>query len=294
MKKTHKKILGIFGLIIVATITAVAAFMPTPATQAVSSVTDEITVRVIDSVPEITISGIENGTIVVSPEQTFNVHYRNTADVKVTVVFTNVAGTKTTYLLDEFDADYNEGEKSYTIPNYGYGTYQVNVRGEGHEGAWDSDAVEYYYYAAYAEVVDENGKKYVDVYYDSEAEGEDKVDKIEIRVYDENGNEVSFSPLVVTTPTDRIELPFEEYGLPDGTYTVKVIAYNQDGEQLGAPYIFTVVYKSASTVEVPDTGGLLQNTNISKTDYLVAGLITFGLTAIAGVLFILRRERKKN
>ena len=294
MKKTHKKILGIFGLIIVATITAVAAFMPTPATQAVSSVTDEITVRVIDSVPETTISGIENGTIVVSPGQTFNVHYRNTADVKVTVVFTNVAGTKTTYLLDEFDADYNEGEKSYTIPNYGYGTYQANVRGEGHEGAWDSDAVEYYYYAVYAEEVDENEKKYIDVHYNSEAEGEDKVDKIEIKVYDENGNEVPFSPLTVTAPADRIELLFEEYGLSDGTYTIKVIAYNQDGKQLGTPYIFTVVYKSAGTVEVPVTGGLLQNTNISKTDYLVAGLVTFGLTAIAGVLFILRRERKKN
>ncbi len=294
MKKIHKKILGIFGIVAVAAITAVAAFMPIPKTQAISSMTDTITVRVVNSVPEVTIDGIENETKVTSPGQNFTVHYQNATDVKITIDFTDANGNKTTYLLDEFDADYNEGEKAYTVPNYGYGTYQINVRGEGYEGAWDSDAIKYYYYAAYAEEIDEGGKKYIDIYYDPDAEGEDKVDKIEIKIYDENGNEVPFSPLIVTPPVDRIELPFEEYGLPDGTYTVEVYAYNQDGKQLGAPYIFTVTYKSAGTIEVPDTGGLLQGTNISKTDYLVAGLVTFGLIAMAGVLFILRREHKKN
>ena len=182
--------------------------------------------------------------------------------------------------------------------DYGYGGYVVSVRGEGVEGAWDGDAVTFYYYPAYAELVKEDGKYYLDLYYngdDGSTDPEDtgEVASITVRIYDADGNEVPFSPITVTPFTTRVELPFEEYGLDEGEYTIEVYAYNRDGTLLSAPYTFVVNFEIEDEVAVPDTGGLFQGTNISKTDYLITGLVAFGLIAIAGVMFIVRSDRKK-
>ncbi len=296
MKKIHKKILGFFGLAVVVVITAVAVFMPTPTTQATSSMTDTITVKVINSAPEVALSGIENGKRVTAPGQKITVQYRDAIKITVALNYTNIDGQKTTYTLDEFAKNYEEGEATYAIPNYGYGTYQVTVRGEGYEGTWDSDAIEYTYYAVYAEGTEKDKKQYIDIYYgDENNPGKtDEISRIEVRIYDKDGNEVPFSPITVMPPTTEIELPLDKYGLSDGTYTVKVTAFDKEDKQLGAPYIFTVTYKSTNRIETPDTGGLFQGTNISKTDCLVTGLVIFGLVAMTGALFILQRDRKKN
>ena len=59
MKKTHKKILGLFGLVLVVAVTVFAAFLPAPKTQAVdtTTVTDTISVRVVGSTPVVNLSG---------------------------------------------------------------------------------------------------------------------------------------------------------------------------------------------------------------------------------------------
>lgn len=56
MKQKHKKILGALGLVVVAAITAFAASLPTP-TQATSSVTDTIEVRVVGEDPSLNARG---------------------------------------------------------------------------------------------------------------------------------------------------------------------------------------------------------------------------------------------
>ena len=185
------------------------------------------------------------------------------------------------------------------VTTHGYGKYVVTVRGEGLQGVWDADSVTFYYYPVYGEVVQENDKTYVDLQYDPDDGSPDpsttgEVASIAVRVYDENGNEVGFSPITVTPPTTRIELPFEEYGLGSGTYTVKIFAYDRNGGQLGDPYIFTITYDDGKEViPVPDTGGLMQNMNISQQDYLITGLIIFGIVAVAGTVFIVRNDKKK-
>ena len=44
---------------------------------------------------------------------------------------------------------------------------------------------------------------------------------------------------------------------------------------------------------VPNTGGLFAGLNISKVDYLVTGLIAFGMVGIFGIWFILK-DRKSS
>lgn len=184
------------------------------------------------------------------------------------------------------------------VSNFGYGKYTIFIRGDGASGKTDSDAKVFYYYPAYAELVKEGDKYYLNVYYNWNAEsaeaGEGNVASIVVTVHDPEGNEVKFSPMDIELNSNgvtKVELPFEDYGLIEGTYTIKVDAYNVDGVHLGFTYTFEVTYK-LDELPVPDTGGLFQSNNISRTDYLVTGLVIFGIVAVAGVAFILRNDKK--
>ena len=181
--------------------------------------------------------------------------------------------------------------------DYGYGEYLVTLRGDGLDGVYDEDSVVFYYLPVYAEVTEENGSYYLDVQYDADDGSEDPdmtgaIAKVEVNIYDANGKEVPFSPITITPPTTRVELPFAEYGMESGDYKVVLKAYNRDGEQMGNEFTLTVTYDSGET-PVPNTGGLTESMNISKTDYLITGLIIFGLVAIAGVMFIIRSDKCK-
>ena len=123
------------------------------------------------------------------------------------------------------------------------------------------------------------------------------IDKIVLNVYDENGNLVEgLSPVEVTPPTTNVPLDFGKYGLPDGNYTISVTAYDANGNALYEPYTVLVKYSSsaAAPVPVPDTGSLLRTNNISNTDYLITGIVIFGLVAIAGVMYAMKNGKKNN
>lgn len=185
------------------------------------------------------------------------------------------------------------------MSGFAYGKFTVKAVGQGASGLYDSDIVTFYYYPAYAELVEENGKYYVDVYYNWDNGSEEPsgdVSSAIIKVYYPNSdNEVPFSPINVelnASGVSRVELPFEEYGLNDGDYRIEVYAYDRDGELLCIPYTFFVNYQT-TPIPVPDTGGILQNTNISQTDYLITGLIVFGIVAVAGVIYMTKGNRRR-
>lgn len=117
MKKHTKKVLGYLGLALVATTTAVAIVLPGPDTSAASqtSVTDTVTVRVVGSVPNVTILGIDNREIITVPEQAFTLNYENSETVTVSLRHTDLEGNVQNYELDSFTADYNPGSESYNI-----------------------------------------------------------------------------------------------------------------------------------------------------------------------------------
>ena len=116
MKRTHKKIVGFLGLLTVIAITAVAILMPAPQTQATTStVTDTITVRVVNNVPNVDIVGIDNGEVIVVPNQTFVAQWQNVKTLNVSLKHTDLSGNEQTYHLDTIDADFYDGEEEYNI-----------------------------------------------------------------------------------------------------------------------------------------------------------------------------------
>lgn len=116
MKKAHKKVLGILGLLVVAAMTCAAIMMPSSeASAATTSVTDTIVVRVVGSVPKVDIRGITNGAIYVNPSRAFSVDYENVDNVKVYLDYTDLEGTTTSEIIDEFNPDYQPGTEEYLI-----------------------------------------------------------------------------------------------------------------------------------------------------------------------------------
>lgn len=308
MKKTHKKVLGLLGLSVVVATTAFAITLPGPEASAINEVVDRLEVRVVGSTPSTIIEGINSGEEFINPDHAVTIKYENVEYIDVVLEYTDVDGnTQTVTLIDrnspEGYVDYAAGEK--TIPlnlkggGLGYGDYVIKVVGDGSGEEKSGDTVRFGYYPVKADIdEDENtGKTYVDLDYtadDGTEEGEGNVSSIVINVFGPDGNIVNeLSPTNVTPPTKQVELPFYKYNLPEGRYTIELTAYDRNGEVLYKKYIIYYIYKPTHT-KIPDTGGVFQNLNISKTDYLVTGIGVFLAIGITSALFVAKRNKKSS
>ena len=115
MKKTRKKVLGFLGLSVVVVMLGIALAIPNQRATATSTVTDTIQVRVVGSVPAVSISGIVDNAVYVNPERPFQVSYENVNTVTVSLKYTDLDGNTTDKILDEFVADYEPGIEDYVI-----------------------------------------------------------------------------------------------------------------------------------------------------------------------------------
>lgn len=302
MKKTKKRVLGLLGLVLVVITTIFAAFLPSPEASAegsITSVTDTISVRVVGSVPDILNVKPINGSVFIYPDQDLSFDYENVEYLTITIRYTDKDDVEHIIPLLEKDdpesfVDYIPG--SYSTPldllaeDYGYGEYRVEIVGIGFNDVKDFETVEFALYPVVGEANEaDDGKVYLDLQYDTENEN---INTIGINIYDENGNLVNvLSPITVNTPDMRVELPFAENNLPTGNYRIEITAYNAEGEALYKPYITYYYYEM---IPVPNTGALFSNLNISRTDYLVTGLIIFFLAAILGIVFIVKGRSNKS
>ncbi|MDO5451699.1 MAG: hypothetical protein Q4F56_01265 [Candidatus Saccharibacteria bacterium] len=287
MKRKQKKVLGLFGLVMVVAMTFFAAALPGPETSAVATLTDTINVKVV---------GEDFYIKIIEPEDKAS----NARTVIVSLERTGEAGDTPETELATIDADFvpGTGQIPLNLDDYGYGEYTIKVRGEDREGNfWDKMITFSYYPVTVTAEQDNNieGQVNVDLDYD---QNNSDIDKLVINVYDENGNLIEgLSPVEVTPPTTSVPLDFGKYGLESGKYIIAVTAYDTNGNPLYAPYEVLVNYtageKSApDIVPVPDTGGIFQNANISTTDYLITGIIMFSLVAIAGIMFAMKDNKK--
>lgn len=323
MKETHKKLYGFLGLGLVAAMTFCAAVMPSPEAQAAqSTVTDVIQVRVVNAVPDVVIDGIVNDEVTFAPVTNFSVEYYNVGTVQVLLTYTDLDGNENQYVIDSLSPDYADGSKNYTInaldyigvsaTGDGFGSYTITVRGEGHEGAWDSEVVTFKYLPINASAT-EGDDKNVELDIDTNANEptvppEDRAVKAIIKVTNKGtGEEAPFSPITVDLPlTGPVVLPFGDYDMPTGDYLIEVTPYNANNEQVGRPFSFTIHYDdgkvtpvpepgggSGTIVPVPDTGGLFQGGNISSSDYIITGLIVLAIVGIGGAAYIIRHDKKK-
>ncbi len=324
MKKTHKKILGLFGLVLVVAVTVFAAFLPAPKTQAVdtTTVTDTISVRVVGSTPVVNLSGITPGAVVTSGSQEVDITYENIEKLLATLKFTDVNGNVTEQnLLDnvfvgyiagvsDISLDLANGTYSYTyqyyvggggtatatgsgdLLGYGYGQYVFTASGDSIEGVPAESSVNFSYVPVTASVTQDGSKVSIDLDYDETGgTGTGQVDKVVINIYDKSGNPVGPSPVTMTPPNANYTFDMSDYGLPSGTYTVSVQAYDVNGVKLYKPFEVQFYYEARRT-PVPDTGGVMGNLNIAKTDYIITGLIIFSIVGISGAVFISRHDKK--
>lgn len=305
MKRAHKRIVGLLGLVFVAAMTIFAAYLPGPDASATSTVTDTITVKVTDELPAVRIVEPDSGDSSTSLDGQIKIAYDNLSSYTLTLKYTKNDGTEGTTTIATSTSPAPHGEETFDFRSfgetYGYGRYTITLTGTGTDGSEVEDAVEYDYVAVESSASEdsETGSIYVDLEYDTDDPGvsdEERVDTIEINVYDENGDLVEgLSPIKVKAPTDKVEIPFDDpsLDLPSGNYTIVVKAYNSEGEELYKTQLTTVYYEKIGvpSTAVPDTGNFFQNLNISRTDYLLTGLGVFTLVGIGGVVFVSRRGR---
>lgn len=319
MKKTQKNILGISGLFLVVATTFFAASLPEINALAATSnsVTDTITVRVVGDKPNVDVTGIESGEESFSPEQNFSINYENIETLSAVFKYTDADGNVQEITLLNESVGYNAGSaqltidlesgtfvyggNTYPLPVDGFGDYTLVVTGTGYGGVFDEQTINFSYVPIKAEIVtdDDTGEQAIEIEYspiDPGVDDDNGVASIVVNVYDENGNLVTpMSPIRVTPPTNKIDLPFAEYDLPSGTYTVEVIALNRNDEELHKKY-FKVVYRKipVPSTGAPDTGGIMGELNISKTDYIITGLIVFGLVGTTGAILISKHDKKSS
>ena len=309
MKKTQKNLLGLFGLSLVVAVTAFAACLPGPGASAASSVTDTVIIRVVGSSPNVEVTGIESGSVITDGGQTIDIAYEAIDELKVDVKYTDKDGNESTFNIWDDYYNYVPG----TLPidlnliQYGYGEYEITVRGNASDGVYDEEIItfEYIPVAGTATSDEETGDPVIDLdFVPGDGVDPNGVETIIVNVYDDEGNLIDeLSGIVVNKDTGEITLPFGESGLPDGNYTIELIALNADGDELYKPYIIEFEYSTGGEepvvpdsggTDVPDTGGLFGGLNISNTDYLVTGLLVFFTAGIGGAIFIVKRNQKSS
>lgn len=294
MKKTQKKIFGLFGLALVVAMTIFAASLPGPrvAAQSASGLIDTIVVRVIGDGPHVYFTDSIDGSSFVGSKQTVTFNYENIQTAVVTLTYNGKDGPQT-YTLKTITSSGEAGSDfvNLDLSEYGYGEYVISIIGEGLEGTPAEDYAAFSYYPMDSTVEQDSPEGDPSVILDYDDKNTD-INKIVINVYDENGDLVKgLSPITVMPGNKNVSLPFAENNLPTGKYRIEVIAYNKDNIS---------IYHSSETINyqapdedmaVPNTGSLFGSLNVSQSDYLVTGLLIFFIAGIGGIAFILKDKR---
>ena len=280
MKRQKKRLLGFFGLFLVAIMTIVAATIPGPGTSALTSITDTIQVHVSGGVPDVKFKEPDQNITTTDPEHQLVITHEDVDSVKVEVTHKKADGEVEEYTSGVYNnLDYQTGEISDNInfEEHGYGEYIITLYGDDVE--YDSVLIKYVPIIAgpVTQDEDENGNKNEKVVTKLEDYDDDNVETVEIYIDGELVKIVTKDEL-----DDEIEIPMDGYD--SGDYTVTFIAKDEDGNQLYLPEEKPLHYEKkkkgedGEDIPVPgtaDTGHLFKDLNISKEDYLVTGLIVF-------------------
>ena len=314
MQKRKKQLLGMGGLAVVVASTTYAATIPTPdagaaGNNASTSGNVSLQVQVYSDNPEAKITTISDGEVVTGSNLSIGGLYSDADKVEFEMYKKNPDGSKTyaelggpgvdkyTYVpadppengqLD-FPFDLNSSE------DLGYGDYVLTMTVTS-QGSTVESIVSFRYAPLSISYIGstENGDPIVEVTY------AENVASVDIQAYNESGAPLFDSPInyPVSNPgvagTLRVALPFLDYGAASGDYTISAVGKDANGgviDPTAGPVYTTAPYKSPESPEVPKTGDITKQLNMSRADFLITGLIGFGLfTALA--LYLLRKQRR--
>lgn len=333
MQRRKKQLLGLASLALVIGMTAIACALPTPGAWAADEdaevpggdhlVTGEgddgatcpgdqcegvgIKVIVTEQTPsdyaKIDINSPSSDSSIYDSDVQINFSYINTTPDRLTATLRRADGTTINvpipsdscsngtcsfkfHIPDEFKATQGEGAMSYQLT-----VSDASGRGD--------DNVRFVYRAAQMtseDKYDKNENPIVNVILS------DQVVSAIIQVYDENNNPVFVKdgkevPMVLDVDKFRngnigaeIALLMQEFGAKPGRYTAVLVARNAKGEIIS----LNTAKIGYRIPEIPGTGiNMLKELNISTADYVVTGMIAFGIVTLFAIFLIVRRNKEQ-
>lgn len=324
----RKKLFGRIGLVFVALMTIFAYQLPTVDAYATgSSHTDVIRVTVYDQHPGITIKSPENDATVATPTITVTFDYENAEYIEFVASYVDENGATQTVTVGRYDPATLDPTFNYAsetgatieldLAAYGldYAHFILHAYSTSAIG-YDEDSIEFDFAPTVVTQTgtDAESDPIVKVDYD------DGVARVELMVYDKNGNPIYDEPIVINVTPDEsgnfhagsetLTLPFTSYGLETGDYVVVATSYsrtNTSGDPDNPVYEYNVIdsalgdidYRTSFPIEyvrpkapdVPDTGRFLGNLNLAKSDYIITAVIVF-VAAVLIASVILSRKKK--
>ena len=299
MKRVQKNILGLSGLALVAGMTACAVMLPSPeASATTNSVTDTLVVRVVEDKPTMHLTTTA-GEVVYNPNYPYHIDYIYAKSAKVTITYTNADGeTYEKEIYNNPDADYNFTEEDLdavvTSIKFedgvfgGYGDYKLTAEAIALDGTPYEDYLTFKYIPV-SGIITTDSK---DEYTVKVTNIDQTVARVQVRLKDlttvvGNATIAELNNNGMLVPLDQNLLG--ENGCQDELY---LYAYDDEGNLLySIPYKMTTVCPEVPDTGAPDTGGLFQNLNIAKEDYLITGLIVFFILGIVGFGVVARGKR---
>ncbi|MBR3365623.1 hypothetical protein IKG48_00655 [Candidatus Saccharibacteria bacterium] len=238
MKKTHKKLLGIGGLALVAGVTAIAYHIPDAGaigTSANGRV--DVSVNVIGQNPEVHLISPLDGAKLTNPNLHIVARYVDADQVEyllsdgvdtITVPSPALSGNATGEVGNSGEHDFYYNLKNFNTSRAGYGSYTLKAK-VTRKGSSVEDTVRFSYTPASVDdgtiPTDENNNPIVDLKVKA------SVVKVEAIVLKPDGEEALRTTVDTNGQTQvSMVLPFSEnQSLESDTYTVKFITYSYNG-----------------------------------------------------------------
>lgn len=305
MQKTKKQLLGLAGLAAVGIMTAVAYAMPAAAAEDVPPEDDgniHLVVQIRNGANTARIISPEDSSFTTQEIVPVTYRYEEAEKIEVLVEYKDASGSTVSKLVDSYVPTTNAGERTFNLDLTRFDSldnnYKLIIRAIDGRGSINEDTVTFGYRAVTSqpEKPAENGDPQVEI------EVTEKVDKVVVQVYDEDGNPIFVDkdgkeePIIL----DRsdigedgkilVPLPFEKYGVEPGNYTVVSVAYDKDGQVISMST--SDVKYTPNTPDTPNSGFTIGDLNISRVDYLVTGLIVFGTVAGFAIYLVCRKSRR--
>lgn len=361
MQRRKKQLLGLVGLMLVAAMAVIASILPVPQASAADRAGVGLKVQVGQPTLYIRINRVDGeapaedavGQTVVRKELKVVVEYAYAKTVKVNLIDKGAVSIGSAPIMPLAETD-SEGVLIEPTVN-GCASIEQKSTVDYCEVTFQLDDVDHQFQIVALANDDDSAMddKYLIVYRsaslqykgENDANGDpvvyatlnDKVKLAMVQVYGADNKPVFMDgdqeqPLVLSLSDlengvyiQRLTLKLKEAGMPAGTYTAVLVAYDTDDREVitANPEGHLIAVSTATNIkftpnvpsgpgsddpnqpgdpndpnnpdtpDVPSTGrGLFSNLNISRADYIMTGVIAFGMVTIFAVVLIARRNRR--
>lgn len=296
MKGKKKQLLGFFGLALVFAMTAIAYSLPAPGAAAQDL---NISVTVTAEAGSARIISPANGAVLTGRSTTVSVSYNKIRSMTTSLTCKNTGGEQVfqetrNATLTESTGVVNE---AFTVAkDLGDVNCVAAMSSQGLDGEPYNDSVSFQFrpMSVVGSGKDEVNNPIVDV-----VVGDD-VELVSIQAFDADGNPVFVDKDGKETPvlTKKeafkdgklsITLPMADYKAKPGKYVAYFTATNSKNEVIS---INEYSFEYVPIVETPGTGSIFKDLNLSRSDYLVTGLVAFGAVAGFAVYLVFRKSRR--